>query len=512
MQIKKIARNASSSFLMQVVNLIINMILPPMIIGVYGSKINGLVSSIKQLMSYVSLVGAGISVSTTQSLYRPLAKQDYKKINGILNAANSMFSKAGVIFSILALITSFIYPIMLKDSINYYSVMILVIVMSISGASEFFVVGKYRVLLYADQKAYVSSLVDAIGLTIGFILTFIMIKMNANIILVQLTASSVYFLRMIILSIYVKKKYNYINTKEKPIESAVANKNSAFIHQLTGLVTLSSQTIILTTFIGLEAASIYAVYNVVFSGLQSICNHTVSAVAPFLGRVKALNEYEELKIKFGKVEFIYSSILTYIYSVSSVMIIPFISIYVDSSSDINYIDYRVAYLFVIISFFNTLRLLSQSMINVSGHFKETRNRAILEASICLILQLILVQYIGIYGVLIGTAFALGWRCIDIVIYTNKYIIKQKNNRSFIRIIKTIIISIILLLINIFILPINIQNYFDWIIFGVLYSCISIILILLLNIILEKDELNYFYYKFKKFIFNKKQISNTVSDK
>ena len=42
----------------------------------------------------------------------------------------------------------------------------------------------------------------------------------------------------------------------------------------------------------LEAASIYAVYNIVFSGLQSICANINTAVTPYLGKEISL-EHEE---------------------------------------------------------------------------------------------------------------------------------------------------------------------------------------------------------------------------
>lgn len=494
MQAKKIARNASASFITQIVNIIINFLLPPLIIATYGSKVNGLVSSIHQLMLYVSLVGAGISIAATQSLYKPLAENAHQKISGIFNATASMFFKAGILFSIGALVLALIYPLFINDNVNYYSVVMLIIVMSIRGASEFFVVGKYTTLLFADRKAYITSYVQAIGLILSFILAYLLIKNNANIVLVQLGLSFVFVVRIVLLSMYVNKNYEYLDRKVPPIQSAVKKRRDAFLHQITGLITLSSQTIILSTFVGLEIASVYAVYNVVFSGLQSISSQTINAVAPFLGRIYALKKADKLIIDFNKVEFIFNMILSFIYSVAAVMIIPFISVYVGGKSDIDYIDYSVAALFLLFSLFNTSRLPAQVMINVAGHFKETRNRAIIEASIALVLQLILVSFWGIYGVLLGTVVALGWRCFDIIVYSNKYIIKQKNMKSLIRVLKIPLISLMLIGIDVTFLNFNVDGYFEWVLYAIVCSVISITLILLVNLIMEKKQLiNSFKY-------------------
>ena len=54
---KKVLKNIFASALPQIMNIITNLILPSMIILRFGSEINGLISSIKVIISYVSIVG-----------------------------------------------------------------------------------------------------------------------------------------------------------------------------------------------------------------------------------------------------------------------------------------------------------------------------------------------------------------------------------------------------------------------------------------------------------------------
>jgi len=504
MKAKKVFHNIVASFLSQIVNIVVNIILPPLIIMAYGSKVNGLVSSIKQLMSYISLVGAGISIATTQALYKPLAENDKVITSGMMNAANKMFTKAGSIFSFLAIIFAFVYPLLIDGEMGYFTIVKLVIVMSIVGSSEFFVVGKFRSLLYADQRSYVFSLIQAAAFLLSFICTFVFIKLEMSIVLVQFAASFAYIIRIAALYIYIKKNYGYLDSKVEPIQTVVAKKNDAFIHQLTGLVTLGSQTIILSTFTNLEIASIYAVYNVVFSGFQSICSQVVNSISPFFGRNIALSESEVLRKEFNSFEFLYSFSISFLYSVCTVMIVPFISVYIGRDSDINYMNNIVAYLFVIVSFFTNIRLLSQSVISVAGHFKETRSRALIEATLCIVLQLILVKRFGIYGVLIGSAIALGWRCIDILLYANKYIIKQKNHLTILRLLKAPIATILMIIIN-FSFHMSIKNFYDWIIWASINSLLSLVIVFLVNLVLERKKTIYYVDLLKKFIFGKIKI-------
>ena len=52
--------NTFWSLLLQVVTLAVGFIVPQVIIKVYGSETNGLVSSLTQFVGYISLVEAGI--------------------------------------------------------------------------------------------------------------------------------------------------------------------------------------------------------------------------------------------------------------------------------------------------------------------------------------------------------------------------------------------------------------------------------------------------------------------
>ena len=62
--------NAFWSFALQMVNILVAFIVPRVVISCYGSDVNGLVTSLTQFVSYISLVEAGISGAAVFALYR----------------------------------------------------------------------------------------------------------------------------------------------------------------------------------------------------------------------------------------------------------------------------------------------------------------------------------------------------------------------------------------------------------------------------------------------------------
>ena len=204
---KKVLKNIFASALPQIMNIITNLILPSMIILRFGSEINGLISSIKVIISYVSIVGAGIATATTQRLYEPVAKKQTNVVRGMLNASNKMFNKFGTIYCGIVLIVAILYPLFIETNIEYITIVLLMLAMSISGASEFFAIGRCRSLLYADQKTYVCTLAQAASIFLSLLIALLMLKLNMNIIFIQLAISLVYVFRAAFLIGYINKNY-----------------------------------------------------------------------------------------------------------------------------------------------------------------------------------------------------------------------------------------------------------------------------------------------------------------
>lgn len=486
---KKVTKNLISSVLPQIINIISNLILPGLIITQFGSEINGLISTTKTIISYISLVGAGIATSVTQALYLPVANKDEKTVKGMLNAANKMFNHYGLVYILITCVVAVIYPIVIKSNISDGVIIGLLLVMSLSGASEFFAIGRCRALLYADQKVYICSIVQAASLLISLILAVIMLKLNAGIIIVQFTISFVYVLRGLFLTTYVKKIYpQYMKYKrEEPVNSAIAKRNDAMVHQLTGLAVTGSQAVILTFFVNLQSASIYSVYNIVISGIKLVCSNLWTALTPFLGKKYALQQQVQLRNIYNIMECLFFYMVTFILSVTGVMLVPFISIYT-KDADMNYVFPLFAFLFVISAAFYILKLPGIALVNAAGHFKETKWRAVLEAIICVVISMSFTMIIGKEGVLIGTGCALGWRCIDTIFYTNKNILNTTSKKSFLRLgcsLFNILIFSVFLGGNIN----NTNSYIDWCFKSTVVSILVIVVLAIEFMLFERNTIN-----------------------
>lgn len=174
---KKFLYNSTATALMQLITMIVGFITPRVMLNAYGSEINGLVSSITQFISYFNLVEAGLAGAAIYALYRPLADDDHKAINGVVSAAKKFYTQSGYIFISLTLGLALIYPYYIKtDILSPISIGLLVLILGVNGALEFLTLSKYRVLLSADQRTYVISVASIVHILVNTLIIVVLAK------------------------------------------------------------------------------------------------------------------------------------------------------------------------------------------------------------------------------------------------------------------------------------------------------------------------------------------------
>lgn len=127
------------------------------------------------------------------------------------------------------------------------------------------------------------------------------------------------------------------------------------------------------------------------------------------------------------------------------------------------------------------------MRDAKALYKESRNIAILEALINIILSIILIQKIGIIGVILATAIAtLFTTDIFYPIFIYKKLFNINYIRYFIKLLFSIFCSIGICALSQCISTLNnVNNYFDWFLYSAIYTIIITILIFIINYIFSK---------------------------
>lgn len=415
-------KNIVFGVLGQVITIVIGIVLPRMFIISYGSEVNGMLSSVNNIFTYIALLEAGIGTATVQALYGPLARKEEDSISEIISATNIFYRRVGFLYLIAIAIFAVVYPLAVKSEIPKITVVLVILFIGLGNVINFFFQGKMKQLMIADGRQYVITNITTVVHMMVSVSKIILISLGMSVVAITIAQFVLNILQMIIYSILFKKYYPWINLKAKPNKKAISQSKNVIVHQVSGLVFNNTDTIILSIFCGFQSASIYAIYNMLFEMISTLINNINNGFVYKMGQL--YNSEHEKFCKYYEVWETYMMALGFaLYCITYIFILPFISLYT-VGADIEYIDKWIPILFVIIKVLVSGRCTSGYTASFAGHFKQTQWRSVVEMIINLSVTLVCVNILGIYGVLLGTIAALLYRTNDMIIYNCKHLIKR----------------------------------------------------------------------------------------
>ena len=483
---EKFMFNSFTAALLQIVTLLAGMITPRIMLTTYGSDINGLVSSISQFISYFNLVEAGLSAATIYALYAPLSNKEYGKINSIVTASKKFYVQAGFIFTALTCVLAISYPLIVKSEVlSGIEVGILVLILGVSGALEFFTLAKYRTILTADQRNYVISITSCTVIILNTLIIFVLAKLEFSIVALRFAILFTVFLRSFILSFYVKRRYKFLNFDATPDNSALNKRWDALYQQFLGSAQHGAPTVIATFFTNLKTVSVYSIYGMVLTGINSVLSIFISGLSSAFGEVIAKKDSKLLQRTYSEFEYFYYMIITVVYSVCFVVITPFIRLYTSNITDINYVVPMYGFLFTLNGLLYNIKTPQGMLIISAGMYKETRWRSTIQAGIIVVLGIVLAPFWGLYGIMIALCASNLYRTIDLLFFVPKNITKIRIWDTGKRMLRLLLCGLIILLIfsN---SGQGIGTYTEWIIYSAIVGATSVILVAFINWFCEKE--------------------------
>lgn len=418
---KRLIANTVSSLIFQVTTILCGFILPRLILGAYGSEVNGLVNSITQFLGIISFLELGVGSVIQSSLYKPLADKDGNQISRVVASGQKFFSKLAMILAVYVIALIGIYPVIANQDFGFLYTGTLIVVLSISSFAQYYFGIVNRLLLTADQKGYVSYNTQTITLILNTLTCFILIRTGAGIHLVKLTTSLIYILRPLALSVYVHRHYD-IDWKIRYEGEPIKQKWNGVAQHISAVVLDGTDSIVLTVFTSLREVSVYSVYNSVTSGVKQLLLSMTNGIQSLLGELWAKQELKELKRFFGWVEWSLHTGTVLVFGIASVLILPFIQVYTEGITDVDYIQPLFSLFIIAANAGHCLRLPYNIMILAGGHYRQTQGNYIIAAVLNIVISVLTVKAWGLVGVAIGTLIAMFYQTIWMAWYDSKNLI------------------------------------------------------------------------------------------
>ena len=243
---RRVLHNMCSSLLYNLSVILFGLLLPRLYLTSFGSELNGLDSTIKQIFSCLTLLEAGVGLASQQAYYLPVAVGDRKAINGIFSATHHYYRRTGIVYLLVTVVFALLYPLCINTVLSYGTVSLIVVFYGIPGIVSYLVQGKYRSFMEVEGKNYVITYITTATMAAGNLLRMLALLFTRSILLVQVTYCVPSVFQVLVLTAYMRKNYPWLNAHNTPNLEALAQRGSVLVHQLTGIVFNNTDTILIS--------------------------------------------------------------------------------------------------------------------------------------------------------------------------------------------------------------------------------------------------------------------------
>lgn len=405
MRTKNSLKNVIIAMLCNTITLLINFFTQKLFISNLGIEYSGLNSVFSNIISMLSISELGIGTAIIYHLYKPIAENDIPKIKILMNFYKKAYNAIAIaVLCIGLLIIPFINNLVSADNIseNIYLLYLLFLIDSVISYTATY----KRSIIYANQKNRIIDLIH-LGYTILMnsfqIIVLIYFKSFIIFLLIKVICR---IIENVVISCITDRFYPFLKDKcndslDENVKSDIKLKVKAqLFHSIGGYIVLGTDNIIISKFLGLAIAGIYGNYILIINAANTVLTQIFSALTASVGNLLVENNKEktyEIYKKIVLINFIIYGVVTVVFYT---VINDFIIIWLGNKE---YLFSKTIVLLLSINIYmQGMRKTMQMFATAAGICHENRFIPLIEAAINLIASLVLLYFIGLPGVILGT--------------------------------------------------------------------------------------------------------------
>ena len=402
---KNSARNASVAIISKILYIIMSFVCRTIFIKILGTEYLGVNGLFSNILTVLSLAELGLGTAIIYKMYKPVAKDEHERIKTLLHFYKKVYSVIGITVLILGLlVVPFIGKIVKNPpSINENLTLIYILFLMNSSISYFFAFKKS--IITAHQNEYIITIIDFTITIILDILQIIILYTTHNYIAYLTLQIIATMSNNLIMAKIANHMYPYIKEKKYKKMSKKESRNifkdvkSLIFYQFGAVVSGGTDNIIISRFLGVAQVGLLSNYTTITSAIISLLNALFSGLTASIGNLNTIKEKERKESVFYQIMFILFIVYGYVSIAMTLLINKFITIWLGQSYILGTgISMALGFNFYI----DGMRYVYYTYRNTLGLFKKGRFLPLITALANIILSVILVKYIGMFGVLIAT--------------------------------------------------------------------------------------------------------------
>lgn len=372
--------------------------------GVQYLGLNSLFTSVLQVLNLAEL---GVGSAMVYSMYKPIAEDDKEKICALMRLYRLYYRIIGLVIGVLGLFLLPFIPNLIKgnvpDGINVY---ILYLLNLASTVVSYWLFAYKNCLLEAHQRVDISSKVVLLTNTAQYLVQFAVLYFARNYYLYLLVALLTQATTNIVTAAVATKIFPDYKARGRLDSMEVKNINQKikdlFTTKIGGVIVDSADTIVISAFLGLTILAIYQNYFYILNSVRGFISIIFVACTAGIGnsiivesKNKNYNDFKRFTFLIVWISGVCVCCLMGLYQ-------PFMEIWVGEDMQL---EFSAVICFCIYFFISEINQLLNTYKDAAGIWHTDRFRPLVTALTNLAMNLFMVQFWGIYGVLLSTVLS-----------------------------------------------------------------------------------------------------------
>ena len=442
---KNAARNIIFGTVLKIYQIIVPFIMRTAMIYFMGVEYLGLNSLFTSILQVLSLAELGVGTAMVFSMYKPIAEDDTDSICALMRLYKVYYRIIGAVIAILGLaLTPFIPRLIQGDipaNINLYLLYFLNLAATVAS---YWMFAYKNAILQAEQRSDIFSKVGLVVSTLQYLVQFFSLWILKNYYIYVLVVLICQVFTNIITAIVADKLYPqykpYGNMTKEKVD--LINKRIAdlFTAQLGYVVNTSVDSVVISAFLGLTQLAIYNNYFFIMNSVMGFILIVFNSIIAGIGNSLVLESKEKNYNDLKKLTFIIFWITNFCSCCFLCIYQSFMDIWVGRELMLTFMH---VVLITILFYVQTTKKVWVVFKDSAGIWHEDRYRPLITAGCNLIMNIIMVKYFELYGVMLSTILA------EILISTPwllsnlfKYVLPVEHGRYYSSIMKYVFIAVL----------------------------------------------------------------------
>lgn len=367
--------------------------------------VNGLFLDI---INVLSLSEMGVGTAITYALYRPIAEEDIEKQKSLMRMFGWFYRIVALIVAVAGLALIPFFDIVIKDYKSVDHLILIYLLYLVNTICSYLLIYK-KTLMDAHQLNYIGTFYLTMSWVVQDILQILVLVLWKNFILFLLINIFTTVVCNVCISRKADKLYPYLREKEvqplpKPERKEIfQNIRAMLMHKVGTVIVNNTDNLILSAFAGLASVGSYSNYYLVIGSIRQLLTQVFQGITASIGNLGVTENKERVKKVFEAIFFLGQ----WMYGLAVICLYEIINPFVEMSFGKQYLFSREVVFILCVNFFiNGMRNAALIFRDSLGLFWHDRYKAIAEATLNLIISIVLVKQLGVVGVFLGTLISM----------------------------------------------------------------------------------------------------------